>query len=49
MTVISEQDWERVNAYHDGEMPSQEKSAFEMRLRNEPELAAALDCVRDVV
>lgn len=48
MTEVSDQDWMQVNAYHDGEMLSRDRSAFEKRLQSEPELAAALDSVRDV-
>ncbi len=47
-TEISEQDWERVNAYSDGEMAPRDRQAFETRLKSEPDLAAALACVREV-
>lgn len=46
--MISDQDWEIVNAYHDGELDSDGASDFEARLRSEPELAAALEQVRGV-
>lgn len=46
--MVSEEDWDLVNAYSDGELGPRDQSAFEERLRNEPELAAALTCVRNV-
>lgn len=46
--MISDQDWEIVNAYHDGELDPDGASDFEARLRSEPELAAALEQVRGV-
>ena len=42
MSSISENDWETVNAFHDDELSSQERAAFEKRLRQEPALAEAL-------
>ena len=46
--VLSDQDWELVNAYHDGELSRQDTVSLERRLSSEPELAAALECVEHV-
>ena len=42
MIALSEADWERLNGYHDGELPPGECVALERRLAAEPDLAAAL-------
>ena len=39
---------ERLSAYLDGELPPQERDEVEMRLRRQPELARALDQVREL-
>lgn len=41
--TLSDQDWEKVSAYADGELDAAESAALEDRLSREPELAAALD------
>ncbi len=46
--ALSDKDWELVNAYHDGELGKQCTASLERRLRSEPELAAALECVEQV-
>ncbi|MEO0774783.1 MAG: hypothetical protein AAFZ04_16565 [Pseudomonadota bacterium] len=46
MSSISEDDWDAVNAFHDGEMPGKDRAAFEARLRQEPALAQALEDVQ---
>lgn len=48
MSELSEQDWELVNAYHDGEMGAETRREFEDRLVIEPALAQALKDVREV-
>lgn len=48
MSGLSEQDWELVNAYHDGALAEPEAQAFVKRLAAEPELAAALASVKEV-
>jgi|GEM_PF-240104 len=45
MSSLSEQDWERINAYHDGELPDDEMRAFERRLAADTDLADALQKV----
>ena len=40
---LNEDDWERVNAFHDGELTGAEAQRFSLRLEREPDLAAALD------
>jgi hypothetical protein len=45
---MSEEDWELVNAYSDGELSQRDRRVFEQRLKSEPDLASALNCVRDV-
>ncbi|MBZ8119550.1 hypothetical protein KUD11_12945 [Roseovarius sp. LXJ103] len=42
MTTLSDEDWERVNAFHDGALTPPEAQAFDQRLAAEPALAAAL-------
>jgi hypothetical protein len=44
--MISDQDFERLSAYVDNELPAAEKSALEARLAREPELKSALDDLR---
>jgi anti-sigma factor RsiW len=48
MTTLSDQDWELVNADHDGEMSSDLRKTYAKRLAAEPDLRAALDSVRHV-
>ena len=48
MKELSEQDWQLVNGYHDGELPDSQRAAFEERLRREPALAEALACLREL-
>ena len=43
MGSINESDWEAVNAFHDGELPEEERAAFETRLQQDPALAKALE------
>ena len=42
MNELNENDWELVNAYHDGELSDVERQAMESRLRFEPALQEAL-------
>ncbi len=42
MTTLSDEDWERVNAFHDGALGKTEAQAFTARINAEPDLAAAL-------
>ncbi len=48
MKELSEQDWQLVNGYHDGELPDAQRAAFEERLAREPALAEALACLREL-
>ena len=48
MTSLSEQDWERVNAWADGELADPEAAKFAKRLKDEPALNEALASVRQV-
>lgn len=48
MSGLSEQDWELVNAYHDGALTESQARAFGERLAAEPELAAALASVQEI-
>ena len=48
MKALSEQDWQLVNGYHDGELPEPQRTVFEQRLQREPALAEALACLRDM-
>lgn len=48
MTSLSEQDWERVNAWADGELAEPEAGEFASRLKEEPALNEALASVRQV-
>lgn len=40
--------WERLNAYHDGELDRHEAAAFRTRLRKDPALRAALDEIEEL-
>lgn len=42
MTILSDHDWQALNAYHDDEMPAAERRLFERRLKAEPALADEL-------
>lgn len=42
MTILTDHDWQALNAYHDDEMSASERRLFEHRLRAEPALAAEL-------
>ena len=42
MTILTERDWQALNAYHDDEISASERRLFEHRLRAEPALAAEL-------
>lgn len=46
MSALPQSDWERLNAYHDGELPPAERAALERRLEAEPDLAASLAALR---
>lgn len=48
MSGLSEQDWELVNAYHDGALSDSQARAFDERLATEPELATALASVQEI-
>ncbi|MGK7729569.1 hypothetical protein ACSQ8B_26555 [Marinovum sp. F03] len=48
MNELNENDWELVNAYHDGELSDVERQAMESRLRFEPALQEALRDVASV-
>lgn len=48
MTDVTEQDWDLVNAYHDGALSPSEAKAFEARLEREPELSDMLRHVTDL-
>lgn len=40
--------WERLNAYHDGELGRREAAVFRARLRKEPDLRSALDDISEL-
>lgn len=42
MTTLGDEDWERVNAFHDGALDTSQAQAFAARIDAEPDLAAAL-------
>ncbi|MEO3415032.1 hypothetical protein AAFO92_10275 [Roseovarius sp. CAU 1744] len=46
MNDLNDQDWELINAYHDGELGAKDKRAMESRLAVEPALALALEELR---
>lgn len=48
MNELNQQDWEQVNAYHDGELGEVERRDLEIRLRSEPRLRAMLERVVSV-
>jgi hypothetical protein len=48
MRPLTDQDWEQVNAWADGELPEPQARAFGKRLEAEPALAEALASVRQV-
>jgi hypothetical protein len=48
MKRLSDQDWEQVNAWADGELPQADAEAFSRRLNAEPTLGEALESVRQV-
>ena len=48
MNELNENDWELVNAYHDGELSDVERQAMESRLRFEPALQEALRDIASV-
>jgi hypothetical protein len=43
MTQLSDKDWDRLSAYHDGEMSSEDARKFRKRLTGEAELASTLE------
>jgi len=47
--MVSEQDFERLSAYIDRELPPDEQAALEQRLQNEPDLRRELDELRIIV
>ncbi len=47
--MVSEQDFERLSAYIDRELPPDEQTALEQRLQNEPDLRRELDELRIIV
>ncbi|TDT73885.1 hypothetical protein BDE40_2663 [Litoreibacter halocynthiae] len=48
MTQITEQDWELVSAFADGELRGEDAARLEQRLRNESELQAALASITEM-
>ena len=48
MSKISQEDWTRLNAYHDREMSRSERATFETRLKSEPDLHIALQRIKFV-
>lgn len=42
MARLSDKDWELVNAFHDGELSAKDAKAFQKRVRQDADLAAAL-------
>lgn len=48
MTQITEQDWELVSAYADGELQGDDAARLEQRLCKEPELQAALASITEM-
>lgn len=48
MDKVSDQDWELVSAYHDGELDAAATRVVEARLAAEPELLEVLRCVQEM-
>lgn len=48
MSALTDRDWEVLNAYADGELPTADMLVFEARLAAEPALQAALEEIREV-
>lgn len=48
MSALTDRDWEVLNAYADGELPTADVLVFEARLAAEPALQAALEEIREV-
>ncbi|MEM7669761.1 MAG: hypothetical protein AAF317_11555 [Pseudomonadota bacterium] len=48
MSMLTDQDWEQINAYHDGELPPDAARTLKARIAEEPDLAAALASIADV-
>lgn len=48
MSALTDQDWEQLNAYHDGELQPDAAQAFRARIAEEPELATALASLSEV-
>lgn len=48
MTQITEQDWELVSAYADGELQREDAARLQDRLRTEPDMSAALASINEM-
>ncbi|MEM9044206.1 MAG: hypothetical protein AAGC81_05895 [Pseudomonadota bacterium] len=48
MSALSEDDWEQLNAYYDGELLPEAEQAFRARIAREPRLASALESLSEV-